>query len=84
MHIEIEANMSTIQPLQTYGDKPISFQLEESGEYYYVGSEVSVKIWQSVDASFRFVKAKGHQIFSLFFICSQKMFQGKAFFLNLP
>lgn len=27
--------------LRTYGDKPLSFQLEESGEYYYVGSEVS-------------------------------------------
>lgn len=28
--------------LRTYGDKPLSFQLEEGGEYYYVGSEVSV------------------------------------------
>lgn len=27
--------------LRTYGDKPLSFQLEEGGEYYYVGSEVS-------------------------------------------
>lgn len=27
--------------LRTYGDKPLSFQLEENGEYYYVGSEVS-------------------------------------------
>lgn len=26
--------------VRTYGDKPISFQLEEGGEYYYVGSEV--------------------------------------------
>lgn len=26
--------------LRTYGDKPMSFQLEENGEYYYVGSEV--------------------------------------------
>lgn len=26
--------------LRTYGDKPISFQLEENGEYYCVGSEV--------------------------------------------
>lgn len=26
--------------LRTYGDKPLSFQLEENGEYYYVGSEV--------------------------------------------
>lgn len=29
--------------LRTYGDKPLSFQLEENGEYYYVGSEVSEK-----------------------------------------
>lgn len=27
--------------LRTFGDKPISFQLEENGEYYCVGSEVS-------------------------------------------
>lgn len=26
--------------LRTYGDKPLSFQLEENGEFYYVGSEV--------------------------------------------
>ncbi|XP_058056905.1 SWI/SNF-related matrix-associated actin-dependent regulator of chromatin subfamily B member 1 [Anopheles bellator] len=26
--------------LKTYGDKPISFQVEENGEYYCVGSEV--------------------------------------------
>ncbi|XP_063699426.1 SWI/SNF-related matrix-associated actin-dependent regulator of chromatin subfamily B member 1 [Culicoides brevitarsis] len=26
--------------VRTYGDKPVSFQLEEGGEYYYVGSEV--------------------------------------------
>lgn len=26
--------------LRTYGDKPISFQLEENGEFYCVGSEV--------------------------------------------
>lgn len=26
--------------LRTYGDKPLAFQLEENGEYYYVGSEV--------------------------------------------
>lgn len=28
--------------MRTYGDKPLSFQLEENGEYYYVGSEVSI------------------------------------------
>lgn len=27
--------------IRTFGDKPISFQLEENGEYYCVGSEVS-------------------------------------------
>lgn len=26
--------------VRTYGDKPVSFQLEDNGEYYYVGSEV--------------------------------------------
>lgn len=30
--------------LRTYGDKPISFQVEENGEYYCIGSEVSVLI----------------------------------------
>lgn len=34
--------------LRTYGDKPLSFQLEENGEYFYVGSEVSVNAMQSV------------------------------------
>lgn len=27
--------------VRTYGDKPIAFQLEDNGEYYCVGSEVS-------------------------------------------
>lgn len=26
--------------MRTYGDKPIPFQLEEDGDYYYIGSEV--------------------------------------------
>lgn len=26
--------------IRTYGDKPISFQIEEGGEFYCVGSEV--------------------------------------------
>lgn len=26
--------------LRTYGDKPISFQIEEGGDFYCVGSEV--------------------------------------------
>jgi SWI/SNF-related matrix-associated actin-dependent regulator of chromatin subfamily B protein 1 len=29
--------------LKTYGDKPISFQIEEGGEFYCVGSEVSLE-----------------------------------------
>lgn len=33
--------------LRTYGDKPLSFQLEENGEYYYVGSEVRIYRRQS-------------------------------------
>jgi len=28
--------------LRTYGDKPVSFQLEENGEYYCIGSEVKM------------------------------------------
>lgn len=28
---------------RTYGDKPISFQVEEGGEFYCIGSEVSEK-----------------------------------------
>jgi SWI/SNF-related matrix-associated actin-dependent regulator of chromatin subfamily B protein 1 len=30
--------------IRTYGDKPISFQVEENGEYYCIGSEVSLLI----------------------------------------
>jgi len=30
--------------LKTYGDRPISFQLEENGEFYCIGSEVKKKI----------------------------------------
>lgn len=26
--------------LKTYGDKPVSFQLEDGGEFYFIGSEV--------------------------------------------
>lgn len=28
---------------RTYGDKPISFQIEEGGEFYCIGSEVREK-----------------------------------------
>jgi hypothetical protein len=31
----------TKMALKTYGDKPISFQIEENGEFWCVGSEVS-------------------------------------------
>lgn len=30
--------------VRTFGDKPISFQLEENGEYFCVGSEVKLKV----------------------------------------
>lgn len=26
--------------MKTFGDKPTAFQLEEDGEFYYIGSEV--------------------------------------------
>ena len=29
--------------MRTYGDKPSAFQLEEGGDFYYIGSEVSVE-----------------------------------------
>lgn len=29
---------------RTYGDKPISFQVEDGGEFYCIGSEVSAKL----------------------------------------
>lgn len=35
--------------VRTYGDKPISFQLEENGEYYCVGSEVSHTIFSQLN-----------------------------------
>lgn len=28
--------------MRTYGEKPQPFQLEEDGEFYYIGSEVSL------------------------------------------
>jgi hypothetical protein len=32
--------------LKTYGDRPISFQLEENGEFYCIGSEVKHAYFQ--------------------------------------
>jgi hypothetical protein len=32
---------SSAQGMRTFGDKPKPFQIEDGGEYYYVGSEVS-------------------------------------------
>ena len=29
-------------PPRTFGEKPKPFQIEEGGEYYYIGSEVSI------------------------------------------
>ena len=36
--------------MRTYGDKPRKFQLEDGGEYFYIGSEVtaSYKTWFDV------------------------------------
>lgn len=28
--------------VKTYGDKPVSFQIEEGGEFYMMGSEVKI------------------------------------------
>lgn len=28
--------------VKTYGDKPVSFQIEEGGEFYMMGSEVGI------------------------------------------
>jgi hypothetical protein len=38
---EIRTSKATKMALKTYGDKPISFQIEENGEFWCVGSEVS-------------------------------------------
>ena len=35
--------------LKTYGDRPISFQLENDGEYYCIGSEVRLLIFKDFD-----------------------------------
>ena len=35
------------ESLRTFGEKPKPFQIEEDGEFYYVGSEVSVKLYCS-------------------------------------
>jgi SWI/SNF-related matrix-associated actin-dependent regulator of chromatin subfamily B member 1 len=32
--------LDTTMSLRTYGDKPISFQVEENGEFFCIGSEV--------------------------------------------
>ena len=40
--------------LKTYGDRPISFQLEENGEFYCIGSEVNLDFAYS----FEFIKFK--------------------------
>jgi len=36
--------MATVQGIRTFGEKPKSFQIEDGGELYYVGSEVSSDI----------------------------------------
>ena len=34
---------ASMQGLRTFGERPKPFQIEENGEYYYVGSEVRCK-----------------------------------------
>lgn len=41
--------------MKTYGNKPVSFQLEENGEYYYIGSEVIIRQYYFRSKSFQFV-----------------------------
>lgn len=39
--------------LKTYGDKPVSFQIEDGGEYFCIGSEVSLFLVMAADAALR-------------------------------
>jgi len=55
----------TDMALRTYGDKPISFQVEENGEYYCIGSEVSVFIYKMVLRS-----CNMKERISLFYLCN--------------
>lgn len=42
----LETKMATSQPgSRTFGEKPKSFQIEEGGEWYYVGSEVLTRLF---------------------------------------
>lgn len=51
--------------LRTYGDKPISFQVEENGEYYCIGSEVSMLIYRMAVRCFNIKERR-----SLFCLCN--------------
>ncbi len=43
----------------TYGEKPRCFQIEEGGEYYYIGSEVCIGVYlELVTTVFVVLKAK--------------------------
>ena len=37
---------------RTFGQKPAKFQLEEGGEYYMIGSEVTVKSFNQIFLNF--------------------------------
>jgi hypothetical protein len=37
----ISTNKQAVMSVRTYGDKPIQFQVEDGGEFYCIGSEVS-------------------------------------------
>lgn len=53
---------------RTYGDKPISFQVEEGGEFYCIGSEVSELFWISPCTIFVVVMQIGILIKNLQFL----------------
>lgn len=50
--------------LRTYGDKPISFQVEENGEYYCIGSEVSEGVERPTIAVRRIVVRRSNPTFT--------------------
>jgi hypothetical protein len=39
--VEAVGQQTVTMALKTYGDRPISFQLEENGEFFCIGSEVN-------------------------------------------
>jgi len=39
--IDINIGYNLTMSVRTYGDKPVSFQVDDTGEFYCIGSEVS-------------------------------------------